>query len=853
MVMITAARNSGIINIEVIVMAKSGFAGISDFNMGEVQVTDSYYVNSLDKENKYLLSLDTDRLLAGFRETAGRIAGMTSDGLIKYMNNAVRYGGGWENSLIGGHTLGHWLSAMAQAYANKGTNENDRTEIKKALDSVIDALADCQAKTSGTEYEGYLFGATLPDSTDFDIQFDNVEKGMANISTQAWVPWYTMHKILAGLITAYRLEGNETAYNIAKRLGDWIYNRVIKWNASTQKTVLAIEYGGMNDCLYDLYKTVLAKEGNETASRYAEAAHKFDEETLFNRVYNGTANALDNTHANTTIPKFLGALNRYETLGDGKYLEYAESFWDYVVNSHSYITGGNSEWEHFGADNVLDAERTNCNCETCNTYNMLKLSRKLYMVTGKPKYTGFYENTLINAIMPSQNPETGMSMYFQPMAGGYHKVFGTEEGNFWCCTGSGMENFTKLNDSIYYQKDNNIIIAQYLASEVDFKAGNMKITQEGDLSKSAIFTITVRAFGQGDVNGGLRLRLPDWLAGEAVIIVNGEAYKPAVEEDYAVIPSNMVKDGTKITITLPMETRAYNLPDNKNTYAFKYGPYVLSAKLGTDKQTQGTTGINVSIPTTKAINNDKVNITSADSVKKYMENISRNMVKADGKLEFTLSGTDNKYVFVPHYSQYKESYAIYWTFTTDKEAINPDAVLEEKDRARREAAVTDAARPGYGQDELGFTESGTGSVGSTSPCYRFANAGGSFKYDFKVAGSGSSYLVCTFAKEEDGKTIKISSGDKVLFEGVLDSKAGNAEIINLAASCTDNYYQVKILIPEDVIAANKTDTRLAGTEKEKAENGYTFIPVTFESAKSGEASAKICLMNYVMKAYGSKL
>ena len=184
---------------EVTVMAKSDFTGLSDFNMDEVQVTDSYYANSLDKENKYLLSLDTDRLLAGFRETAGSIAGMSPDDVTKYMNNATRYGGGWENALIGGHTLGHWLSAMAQAYANKGTDESDRTEIKKTLDGVIDALADCQAKTNGTEYEGYLFGATLPSSTDFDIQFDNVEKGLANISTQAWFHGIQCIKYLQGL------------------------------------------------------------------------------------------------------------------------------------------------------------------------------------------------------------------------------------------------------------------------------------------------------------------------------------------------------------------------------------------------------------------------------------------------------------------------------------------------------------------------------------------------------------------------------------------------------------------------------------------------------------------------------
>ncbi len=836
---------------EVTVMAKSDFTGIKDFGMGEVQVKDGYYVNSLDKEVQYLLSLDTDRLLAGFRETAGCIAGMSPDDINKYMNNAERYGGGWENALIGGHTLGHWLSAMAQAYANKGTSVSDKAEVKKTLDRVINSLADCQAKTAGTEYEGYIFGATLPSRTDIDIQFDNVEKGLANISTQAWVPWYTMHKIIAGLISTYELEGNETAYNIVKKLGGWVYNRVIKWTDATQKTVLGIEYGGMNDCLYDLYEMVASKEGNDAAIKYADAAHKFDEETLFNKVYKGTANALDNTHANTTIPKFLGALNRYETLGDATYLEYTESFWDYVVNNHSYITGGNSEWEHFGADNVLDAERTNCNCETCNTYNMLKLSRKLFMVTGKPKYTNFYENTLINAIMPSQNPETGMSMYFQPMASGYHKVFGTGEGNFWCCTGSGMENFTKLNDSIYYQKNNNLVISQYLASEIDFKTGNMKVVQEGDLSKSETFTITVSALGQGEVNGGLRLRLPDWLAGNAVVTIDGEVSRPAVKEEYAVIPSGQVKDGTKITITLPMEVRAYSLPDNENTYAFKYGPYVLSAKLGTNKQAQGTTGVNVSISTTKAINNDRVAITSADSVAQYMENINKNMVKTAGKLEFKLEGTNNPYTFVPHYSQYKESYAIYWTFTVDEDARDSGQILEDKEKVRINSARTEAARPGYGQDELGFAESGTGSMGSTNPCYRFANAGGSFKYDIKVTDSGDNYLVCTFAKEEDGKTIKISVANTILYEGVVNSQLDSAMVMNLSDSDAKDYYQMRFLIPADVIAANKASTRLAGTETETAGSGYTFIPVTFESAKAGEASAKICLMNYVMRAYAS--
>lgn len=435
---------------------------------------------------------------------------------------------------------------------------------------------------------------------------------------------------------------------MAKKLGDWIYNRVSKWDANTQKTVLGIEYGGMNDCLYDLYAVVKAKEGEEAAKKYAEAAHKFDEIDLFELINKGTKNAVDGKHANTTIPRFLGALKRYMVLGEGeeKYLEYVETFWDYVLTHHSYITGGNSEWEHFGADDVLDKERTECNCETCNTYNMLKMTRQLFMITGDSKYSDYYENTLINAIMSSQDPETGMSMYFQPMASGYQKVFGEPENKFWCCTGSGMENFTKLNDSIYYQKDNILAVAQYLASTVKFEAGNMKVTQSGDLTQSEKMTLTVSKLADGEISGEIRLRLPDWLAGDAKITINEEAYNDyAVKDSYAVIPADKLADGTKIEITLPMKAVAYNLPDGENTYAFKYGPYVLSAKLGSSSQPQGTTGVNVSVPTTKAIANDRVAITSADTVSEYMADIDKNLVKAEGKMEFQLKGTNNKYTF----------------------------------------------------------------------------------------------------------------------------------------------------------------------------------------------------------------
>lgn len=838
----------------VTVPAKSDMMGMKDFGITDVTVTDPYYANSLDKEIDYLLMLDADRLLAGFRETAAYAAGMSADQRKEYMKDKTRYPGSWEDGLIGGHIMGHWLTAMAQACVNEGTSAEDKAALKEKLDYVITALKDCQDKTSGTQYDGYLFGAKLASTTDLDIQFDNVENNKADIFTQAWVPWYTMHKIQAGLISAYELAGSEDAYNVAKKLGDWIHNRVSKWDASTQKTVLGIEYGGMNDCLYDLYAVVKAKEGEEAAKKYAEAAHKFDEIDLFELINKGTKNAVDGKHANTTIPKFLGALKRYMVLGEGeeKYLEYVETFWDYVLTHHSYITGGNSEWEHFGADDVLDKERTECNCETCNTYNMLKMTRQLFMITGDSKYSDYYENTLINAIMSSQNPETGMSMYFQPMASGYQKVFGEPENKFWCCTGSGMENFTKLNDSIYYQKDNTLAVAQYLASTVKFEAGNMKVTQSGDLTQSEKMTLTVSKLADGEISGEIRLRLPDWLAGDAKITINEEAYNDyAVKDSYAVIPADKLADGTKIEITLPMKAVAYNLPDGENTYAFKYGPYVLSAKLGSSSQSQGTTGVNVSVPTTKAIANDRVAITSADTVSEYMADIDKNLVKAEGKMEFQLKGTNNKYTFVPHYSQYKESYAIYWTYSVDEDARGSEAIINDKNAARVDNAKIEGMRPGYGQDELGFEQKGNGSTGSSSPCWRYANAGGSFKYDIKVTDSGDNYLLCAFAKEDDGKTIQIKVGETEIFAGTLDSTSEKAVNINLPDSDAVNYYQMRFKIPAAAITANKQNTRMEGTEEKPAAEGFAFIPVTF-SSNDDKDSAKIGVMLYMMRAYSTE-
>jgi len=817
--LVATISNSGLTMTKefyVTVSAYSDLLDLSDFELEQVLITDDYYSNAHQKEVDYLLEFDTDRLLAGFRETAGLD-----------MKGSKRYEG-WENSLIGGHTIGHYLTACAQAYASPDTSVEDKQALYDMIKTIVDGLKECQDNTKGKT--GFIFGATIANKNNVEQQFDTIEAGS---TSNTWVPWYTMHKIIAGLVDVYNITGYEKAKTIASGLGDWTYNRANPWTTDENSTILTrvlkIEYGGMNDCLYDLYKIT----GN---ANHATAAHIFDETALFENVLADKTNALNGKHANTTIPKFLGALNRYRALGDEKYLQYAESFWTMVINKHTYITGGNSEWEHFGADNILDAERTNCNCETCNTYNMLKLSRELFKITGEKKYSDYYESTLINAIMSSQNPETGMSMYFQPMATGYFKVYGTKFDKFWCCTGSGMENFTKLNDSVYFYKDNTVFVNQYISSMLTWDDKDFKLTQTTDLlnSETTEFTVnTLNSAVSADVN--IRLRLPDWAAGDVTIKVNGNDYAAAISSGYAII-SGSFSDGDTIEITIPMEVKAYNLADNKNTYAFKYGPFVLSAELGTENMVESTTGVNVTTPASKKVSNENLTLDHAfTSIAGYMSNINDYLVRIPGTLQFTLSGTNTGLTFSPHYQQHTQRYGIYWNFLVDTAGLESAAVIESKEKARFEDAKLDVVQPGYLQWEAGtageLVDGGSVSITNDGTA-RYANAGGYFAYNMVVTETGDNNLLCTFKAEDNGKSMKITIGDTIIYEETL------------AYDGTEDHYDVLIKIPASVIAENSVI-------KTVGENSYNLINIKFESANSSEESAKLCNFMYTLRAYST--
>ena len=663
-------------DISICVLSENEMGWTEPFELDKVQILDNYYLSAQKSDIAFLKKMDTARLLAGFRTTAG------------IDTKGVRPYGGWEDSLLGGHCVGHYLTALAQAVKVTGDKE-----LKEKSQTLIAGLEECQKKL-GT---GFLFGAKVEDKEDVEKQFDILE---GKKKGETWVPWYNMHKVLAGLVDTYKYTGNETALLVAEKLGDWIYERVSKWDLKTNQKVLETEYGGMNDCLYELYSYSHNKH-------HLEAAQKFDEKALFLMAAKGEKNCLDGKHANTQIPKFIGAIKRYNVLkqlGEAKqedeaYLVDAEKFFEMVVKRHSFVTGGISVMEHFRKDYHLDEIRTQTNCESCCAHNMLKLAKELFKATGKKKYADYYETTLRNAIMGAVKTESGAASYFTPMATGYYKTFGEEEPEknmFWCCTGSGMENFTKLGDSIYFRANDTLLVNQYVASKVTWEEKNLVLTQKSDVTKSEEISFVLNALHDKEISDvAIALRIPDWMHGGATIYVNGaEKMTAAGNSEYVLLERNW-EDGDVIMAKYPMSVESVGLLDQDAVFAFRYGPTVLAAKLGKEKMGEATwAGIDLTAPlykvvgnecrkdtiaygepkTTELLDNETLTIQKETSVNEFVSHIEHYLVRdtESETLSFHLKGTDadttfeNGLQFVPFNTLNDERYGIYWYFDTEK-------------------------------------------------------------------------------------------------------------------------------------------------------------------------------------------
>lgn len=626
---------------------------VREFTQDAVTVTEPIIVNAYMKEREYLCSLDMDKLLAGFRETAG------------IPKRAERYPRGWEQTEFSGHTLGHYMVALAQVYAKEKSGE-----IKERLEYILSELSQSQKQS------GYLF-------TSESEVFDKLEQGAT------YKPWYTMHKIVTGLTAVYRLTGMEQALTIVKKLGDWILDRVLNWTPKQKRWALSVADGGMNDCLYELYKITGDK-------RYADAAEKFDEPDLFAYLAMGK-DVLSNKNAADTIPKILGALNRYVALGESEAqcLETAKNFFDMVIQGHTYVTGGNGELMHFRAAGALAEYRNQYNSETCSTYGMMTLAEELYFVTGDKKYMDYYEQAYFNAMLGAQNPESGMTAFYQPMATGYFKTFSDPVINFWCCTGTGMESFTNLSSNIYHANEEEIYVNLYISSVLEDKKSGLKLTQMVDAEsyESAEFVLEAGKLE----NLSLSFRVPEWCGKDIDVTVNGTAVKASVKNGY-LTPECKWKKGDRIVLQFYPEIRLNKLPDMEYCVAMTYGPFVLAAGLGDeDMTTERTRHTHITIATKNVAVQDRIVLQEGLTRTGWLANCKENFVKKDGELAFSIAGidADRELVFKPYYKIYNERYGIYFEYY-DEENLPDDlrAIKEEQKRLEEErlAAEAEAAR-----------------------------------------------------------------------------------------------------------------------------------------------------------------
>lgn len=514
------------------------------FNLKQVTLLDGTFKDAMDRDSAYLMELDPDRLLHMFRVTAG----LPSD--------AQPYGG-WESpdGELRGHSLGHYLSACSLMYASSGEEA-----FKERADYIVSVLGECQEAMPSQGYnEGFL--SAYPETF-----FDRVDRRW-----MVWAPYYTLHKILAGLLDAYELCNNDHGLVILEKMADWLYARTGRLTQEEMKISLLNEPGGITETLASLY-------GITGKPEHLELLERFNDEVLLGMMAR-EEDYMDRMHANTQVPKATGAALQYEVTGDETSRKIATFFWERVALARSYAIGGHSDDELFFPVDRFDQHLSTLSAETCNTYNMLKLTRHLFSWEPSAVTMDFYERGLFNHILGSQDPETGMVTYFISHKPGHVKLYGTPENSFWCCSGTGIENHAKYGDTIYYHTDEALYVNLFIASELTWPEKGVTLRQETTFPNED--TTRLRLSFDKPTSLALKIRYPYWAKG-MTISVNGETVAVDGQPSSYVTLEREWRDGDEIVVTLPMELHLLALPGEPDILAFMYGPIVLVGALGTD-------------------------------------------------------------------------------------------------------------------------------------------------------------------------------------------------------------------------------------------------------------------------------
>ena len=743
---------------------------VSYFSLQDVKLLSSPFLQAQQTDLHYILALDPDRLSAPFLREAGLTPKAPS-----YTN--------WENTGLDGHIGGHYLSALSMMYAATGD-----TAIYHRLNYMLNELHRAQ-QAVGT---GFIGGT--PGSLQLwkEIKAGDIRAGGFSLNGK-WVPLYNIHKTYAGLRDAYLYAHSDLARQMLIDLTDWMIDITSGLSDSQMQDMLRSEHGGLNETFADVAEITGDK-------KYLELARRFSHKVILDPLIKDE-DRLNGMHANTQIPKVIGYKRVAEVSKDDKDWNHAAEwdhaarfFWNTVVNHRSVCIGGNSVREHFHpSDNFTSMLNDVQGPETCNTYNMLRLTKMLYQNSGDvdnsnkpdPRYVDYYERALYNHILSSQEPDKGGFVYFTPMRPGHYRVYSQPETSMWCCVGSGLENHTKYGEFIYAHRQDTLYVNLFIPSQLNWKEQGVTLTQETRFPDDDKVTLRIDKASKKKLT--LMIRIPGWAGSskDYAITINGQKKKYAIRPGVSTyLPIHRKwKKGDVITFNLPMEVSLEQIPDKKDYYAFLYGPIVLAASTGTEHldgiYADDSRGGHIAHGKQIPLQEVPMLIGNPVSIRTSLHKLNGN------KLAFSYDGNiypaqmGKPLELVPFFRLHNSRYAVYFRQTSEEQfkAIQEEMATAERKATELANQTVDLIFPGEQQPEsdhgIQYEESETG----THKDRHFRRAKKWFSYNLKVK-KEASQLMLTIRKEDRNKTMILLNNERLTLTPTI-SKADKDGFITL--------------------------------------------------------------------------
>jgi DUF1680 family protein len=736
------------------------------FDLSQVRLLDGPFKTAQETDAAYLLKLVPDRLLSWFRKESG----LAPKGEVY---------GGWESAGVAGHTLGHYLSAISQMYAATGD-----PEMLRRANYIVAELDTCQ-KANG---DGYV--AAIPNGKTIFAQIKRGDIRTDDGLNGGWVPWYTLHKELAGLLDAYHFCHNAQALAVATRLADWIGDEISGLNHEQMQKMLTVEQGGIAEALANLY-------GITHQPRYLALAERFCDDRVFIPLSQGK-DVLTGLHANTQIPKFIGYQRVYELTGDSTWHAASLNFWNAVSHNRSWVIGANSAHEYFFPPDRFEALMTDTvGPESCNSYNMLKLTEHIFEYQPDASVMDFYERALFNHILATIRPHQDGFVYYTSLSPGSYRTYSTDFNDFWCCVGTGMENHARYGKAIYAHEGNDkLLVNLFIASTLDWPEAGVRIEQQTAFPEQAdsqlIFHLASPKTLEVDV------RYPNWVSpGAMKISVNGEAQPIAAQPDQFAAIARQWKDGDIMKIETPMTLHTEMLPHSQDYVALLYGPIVLAGKLGAQ-------GMKPDDFTSQFMElTHRIRPTDLPVIVRPISQITAHLKPVDGQ-PLTFASDDllkpNDVELVPFYKLYNERYSVYWHLMTPAAwgVLLKAESARETERQHIIASTIDQVQPQDPQSEQAhhFEGEDTRNGVFARVGWRDAPADGWFSYTLNVAKNNApTQLACEYWGSDGGART---------FDIQIDGTTIATE--TLAAKRPGDFYYSTYPIPQALTADKQTVT-----------------------------------------------